>query len=184
MDRYRVTRGDGAAYLCTLTIHHWLPVFNAGTHYAGVILQSLEFMRRSKGLRLHAYVVMIDHLHLIACHDDLSGAMRDLKSWTALRLIEELHRDGRTRWLRLMEVGKDVCEKERGQQFRVWEDGFHPKVITSDAMFLQKLDYVHGNPVRKGFVSQPEDWRWSSAGNYLQQPGCALEIDPIGPLIA
>ena len=183
MDRYRIAKGDGAPYLCTLTILHWLPVFNAGDDYARIITGSLDFCRRNKGLLLHAYVIMIDHVHLLARHpDDLSGVIRDFKSWTAKRILEMLHRDGCDRWLRLMEIAAQAGGSD-GSRFQVWQEGFHPKVMTSDAMILQKLDYVHRNPVHKGFVMNAEDWRWSSARNYISGDDSVLEIDRVAPLI-
>ena len=56
-------------------------------------------------------------------------------------------------------------------EYQVWEEGFHPKQITSDEMMAQKLEYIHFNPVTRGFVDKPEDWRYSSARNYLGKAG-------------
>ena len=181
MDRYRITKGDNHACLCTMRFTYWLPLFNAGEHIPCIVLESLDFCRRQKGLILHAYLLMIDHMHLIARHDDLSGALRDFKSWTSRRISEALEKDGHQRWLGLMETR--AATTAAGHDRKVWEDGFHPRQIGSDAIFLQKLDYVHNNPVRKGFVARAEDWRWSSAGNYANHRDTLLEIDPIGPLI-
>ena len=50
-------------------------------------------------------------------------------------------------------------------------------------MMQQKMEYIHANPVRKGFVAVAEDWRWSSAANYLRGDHSVLEIDPIASLI-
>lgn len=180
MDRYRVIKGDNHAYLCTIRFVYWLPLFNAGEPIARVVLDSLDFCRRKKGLILHAYVIMIDHIHFIARHNDLSSFVRDFKTWTSKQIAASLEKDGREQWIDLMEnrVGAGVK-----QQRRVWDDGFHPKRIESDAMFLQKLEYVHNNPVRKGFVGSPADWRWSSAANYENKPQPAIEIDLVAPLV-
>ena len=180
MDRYRVSN-DGCAYLCTMRFTHWLPVFNAGGRVSQIVLDSLAFCRKEKGLILHAFVLMIDHLHLIARHEDLSGIIRSFKSWTSRRISDALKQDGRDQWLALMESRARI--EGDSLTFKVWEEGFHPKRIESDAMFLQKLDYVHNNPVRKGFVSLPEHWRWSSAANYMKSGGTVTEIDPVDPLI-
>lgn len=56
--------------------------------------------------------------------------------------------------------------KERGEN-KIWQEGYHPEAIKSTPFFAQKLDYIHDNPVKKGFVVQPEHWKYSSARNYL-----------------
>jgi len=181
MDRYRVEKGDSRAYLCTCAFVDWLPIFNGGYAYFEVVLDSLAYCRRNKGLVLHAYVLMVDHLHLIARHEDMSGFIRDFKSWTARGYLERLAADKKGDWLEIMR--RTVRKEGRMQEFQVWQDGFHPKSITSDAMMLQKMKYIHNNPVRKGFVVAPEDWRYSSARNYLRGDQSVLEIDLVGSLI-
>ena len=180
MDRYRVEKGDNRSYLCTCAFANWLPIFNVGPQYADVVLDSLKFCRQRKGLILHGFVLMIDHLHLIVRHEDLSGLMRDFKSWTAKAIAETLEQNKRHDLLAAL---KSAATHAVGQDLKVWQDGYHPKAIQSDAMMQQKLDYIHANPVRKGFVASAEDWRWSSASNYLPGDHSVLEIDPIAPLI-
>ncbi|WP_308472004.1 hypothetical protein [Methylobacter tundripaludum] len=54
---------------------------------------------------------------------------------------------------------------------QVWEEGNHPQIIESEAVMHQKLDYIHQNPVKRGYADQPEYWRYSSARNYAGQAG-------------
>jgi REP element-mobilizing transposase RayT len=54
---------------------------------------------------------------------------------------------------------------------QVWQEGFHPKQIIGDSMMIQKIEYIHNNPVKRGFVDFPEDWRYSSARNYFDSEG-------------
>jgi putative transposase len=60
--------------------------------------------------------------------------------------------------------------------FQVWEEGSHPQRIEHEDVMRQKLDYLHYNPVKRGYVDRPEHWRWSSARDYLGQPGL-IEVD-------
>jgi putative transposase len=58
---------------------------------------------------------------------------------------------------------------DREHQF--WQEGNHPKQIISHEMMRQKIEYIHHNPVRRGYVDLPEYWRYSSARNYIGKKG-------------
>jgi hypothetical protein len=61
------------------------------------------------------------------------------------------------------------------QDYQVWEEGAHPQLITNSDMLIQKLNYIHFNPVRSGFVDDPLDWRYSSY-RYYEGVDCLLPI--------
>lgn len=56
-------------------------------------------------------------------------------------------------------------------EHQVWQEGLHPKQLFTPEKVEQKLDYIHFNPVKAGFVDVPNDWRYSSARNYGGQDG-------------
>ncbi len=62
-------------------------------------------------------------------------------------------------------------EHKHDRQFQFWQEGSHPERITSLEMLQQKIDYVHFNPVRRGYVDMPEHWRYSSARDYAGGKG-------------
>ena len=51
----------------------------------------------------------------------------------------------------------------------MWQEGNHPQQIQNDDMMWQKLQYIHDNPIRRGYVDDPLHWRYSSARNYARQ---------------
>ena len=53
------------------------------------------------------------------------------------------------------------------QEHQLWQEGSHPKAILDDVMMVQKLEYTHNNPVKRGLVASPEHWRYSSAHEWL-----------------
>src|SRR3990172_8535183 len=57
--------------------------------------------------------------------------------------------------------------KKKKQKYKIWQDEFHPKAVYTPEFLLQKMEYMHNNPVRKGLVLKPEHWRYSSARTYL-----------------
>jgi hypothetical protein len=57
------------------------------------------------------------------------------------------------------------------REHQVWQEGSHPEQIEGEAMMLQKLEYIHNDPVARGYVDEPIHWRYSSARNYVGMPG-------------
>jgi putative transposase len=68
-----------------------------------------------------------------------------------------------------LESHKDLHKTD--QRFQVWQEGSHPQRIASDEMMVQKLEYMHQNPQKRGYVDEPTHWRYSSARNYAGLPG-------------
>ncbi len=77
--------------------------------------------------------------------------------------------------LRFFHVGANL--DARGNTYKVWQDGFHPIAIESKKFFLQKLGYIHENPVKKGFVEKAEHWKYSSARNYYYKDHSIIEVE-------
>ena len=174
MGRYREIPGYPGPYFTTWAIVEWLPVFSR-PDYFDAIVGSLKHCRAHKGLLLHAFVIMPTHAHLIASAPEggkISDLMRDMKAFTSRRITDLLGSDRRQHFLQVF--ARHAGENE---EYRVWQKGYQPKLLMGEKMALQKLSYVHGNPVRAGYVDQPEDWRYSSARNYLDRTDCVMDVD-------
>jgi REP element-mobilizing transposase RayT len=107
---------------------------------------------------------MDNHLHAILAAPDLSAVLRDLKSFTAKAILQLLTAEGRDWLLNQLEYYR---AKHKATAHQVWQEGSHPQVINDDAMMFQKLEYLHNNPVKRGWVVAPEHWRYSSAHEWL-----------------
>ena len=161
--RYTV-REKERAHFVTSTIVDWLPIFTTQA-CCDILAGSLAFCRREKGLRLYAWVIMENHFHAVVHADDLPRVMADLKKFTAGKLLAQLEAERRTWLLDLLAAGK-AAHKTRST-WQLWQEGYHPQVIYSDQTMMQKLDYIHANPVRRGWVASPEHWSYSSAHEWL-----------------
>lgn len=154
-------------YFITTSVVEGLSLF-ADTELSGIVLEALTYLQEESNIKLYAYVLMHNHLHLIAEGEDLSGKLRKLKSYTARKIIDVLKERNRALILRKLSMNKHDHHKD--SEYQVWQEGFHPKQINSLTMMSQKIEYIHFNPVKASFVDKPEDWRCSSARNY-----CGLE---------
>ncbi|MDZ7694746.1 MAG: transposase [Balneolaceae bacterium] len=145
-----------------------LPLF-CNPLVADIILECLKFMRDEKGVRITAYVIMENHIHAIMQGDDLAAKVSQLKSYAARQIIDLFKEHQRTRWLKRLAYVKQSHKSDR--DFQVWEESFHPKQVIGDDMMRQKIEYIHRNPVKRGYVDEPEHWRYSSARNYAGRRG-------------
>ena len=160
--RYQASRPD-AAYFVTSTIIEWLPVFTTQA-CCDILADSLSFCRDRKGLKIYGWVIMHNHFHAIVAAPDLSGALADLKKFTARKLVEQLSIEKRE-WL--LNQFSYYRARHKISSHQIWQEGFHPQEILGDTMMLQKLEYLHHNPIRAGLVVAPEHWRYSSAHEWL-----------------
>jgi putative transposase len=169
--RYRIVEG-AHPYFLTGTIVGWLPVFTR-PEAVQIVLDSWRFLQKNNRLTLYGYVVMENHVHLVASADDLSKEIGDFKSFTARRIIDLLTERKETPLLEQLEHFKERHKTDR--TYQLWQEGSHPKQIQNDEMMRQKLEYTHNNPVRRGYVDDPIHWRYSSARNYAGLKG-VLEV--------
>lgn len=160
--------GNDAPYFMTMTVNHWLPVFTR-PETVEILLDSWRFLQAQHDWRLHGYVILENHLHIIAGSSQIGRDMQRFKSYTARRVIDHLEEVRAERLLDLLALFKRVHKRQSDYQF--WEEGSHPQRIESAGVMRQKLDYIHYNPVKRGFVDLPEHWRWSSARDYAGGSG-------------
>jgi len=169
MPRSRYRFGDDAyPYFMTWTIVGWLPVFTR-QESTKIIYDSWRFLQLEREFQLLGYVILENHVHLIATAPNLASAVKCSKSFTALQIVELLKKRNARQLLRGLAALKLPSKKQSEHQ--VWQEGSHPKMIETDEMLWQKLEYIHNNPVERGYVDDPLHWRYSSARNYAGQPG-------------
>ncbi len=173
--RYTFIYNDCPHFL-TFTVLNWIALFG-NTDVVQIVLNSLKFMVENKRLTLHGWMIMENHIHLIASALDLSKEIHDFKSFTARSIIDFLEKNHFSSLLdqfRIFKKGHKVH-----QEYQFWEEGSHPEMILNLEMLNQKLDYIHHNPIRRGYVDEPSHWRYSSYVDYHGGHGL-LPIEIIG----
>ena len=162
-------------HFLTCTLVNWMPLFG-NMEIVQIILDSLNFLQCQQRLTLYGYVIMENHLHLIAAAANLSKEIGNFKSFTARSIIDLLEKNNANYTLKQLELYK--LKHNTKQEYQLWQEGFHPQAIANEEIFIQKLDYIHNNPVRRGYVDEPSHWRYSSYRNYMGLPSL-LEVDLI-----
>ncbi len=165
--RYKVFN-HSAPHFLTCTVVNWLPIFGHPS-VTQIVFDSLTFLQRERRLLIYGYVIMENHLHLVASSSALAKEIGDFKSYTARTIVEKLKQEGRHSLLAEFHAHKLAHRDDR--PFQIWQEGSHPEEIFSEEMLRQKLEYIHNNPVRRGYVADPLHWRYSSAANYAGEAG-------------
>jgi len=169
--RYHFAEYDRPHFL-TCTVVEWLPVFTR-QKAVDILLDAWRYLGEHQDLKLYGYVVLENHLHTVAQAEDLPSIWNGFKSYTARKIISLLEANEAEALLQRMRLSLKAHRNDREHQF--WQEGSHPQVIENEVVLRQKLDYIHNNPVKRGYVDQPEHWRWSSARNYAGEAGL-LEV--------
>lgn len=174
---YKIEAQDGV-YFLTFQVVKWIDLFTR-SGYRDIVIESLKYCRENKQFHIFAYVVMSNHVHLLAQSGTgkMSDSIREFKSFTARKLIEAIatETESRREWmLNLFEFS--AKQHKRNEKYQLWTHENHAEFVYSEKFMQQKINYIHDNPVRAGIVAKPEDFVYSSAGSYAGMKGL-LDID-------
>ena len=183
MSRNYKIGNPSALYFITCTTTNWIDVFTR-TDYADIFLECVRHCQKHKGLEVYAWCIMSNHAHLIiGSHGKhISDIMRDLKGYSSKKIVEEIRnnpKESRQRWL-LWLFQKEGRFNPNNKEFQFWQNGYHPIELSSHEISMQKLEYIHLNPVKAGLVEQAHHYRYSSAIDYETGRKGMLELHKLG----
>jgi len=174
---YKIVAPD-RAYFLTFTVVDWVDIFTRKI-YRDIVLDSFRYCRTFKGLKIWAYVIMSNHVHCIlsAQKENLSDIIRDFKRHTASTILKTIQspRESRRDWM-MKRFEFAAMSNVRNSPHQFWLHDNHAEELITLPFTAQKLNYIHLNPVRAGFVEKPEEWLYSSARDYRLMPSL-MEID-------
>ena len=169
--RFVISQDSPALYI-TIVTRNRLPVFRTD-EMKQVVCKALNEARNSARLLLFAYVIMIDHLHLLTSRPSTtSEVLRTLKGVSARRVINYLKENSHHASLAKLQHQ----DRERNYKYSLWQTEKNVLPLFSEGMFMEKVNYIHQNPVRGGLAESVLDYRWSSARIWR---GCPLEDEPL-----
>jgi putative transposase len=156
--RHRSLQKHGTFFITTSTYNKIIR-FNKREDFE-IALNNIEYYRKRDNAKIHAYVIMPNHLHLLLTlpkESNISFFIRDVKK----RIAFEYFKD----------------RNMKNQKF--WQYRFDDVYIYSEDIYRIKLNYIHYNPVKAGLVKKPEDWKYSSANYYLNGETYNVRVDPL-----
>jgi putative transposase len=153
--------GSGYLHFITTSCYHRLPLL-AKPENRDLFLEVFEQVRRRYRFVVVGYVVMPEHLHLLVSEPergDLSLVMQVLKQGFARQLLCQIRRRNDPRQGQLWDIALE--------QQHIWQKRFYDFAVWTAEKRWEKLHYIHENPVRRGLVLEPQQWKWSSARYWL-----------------
>jgi putative transposase len=172
---------DNAACFWTSSVVNFIPVL-ADAAVADCLLALWDKYRKAYGVKLLGYVIMPNHFHIAVWSEKAEDVQRFLRR---ILIVSSLEIGGMVKlkadagdalagtWLRAFQ-----SHAGSGSGLAIWKERGRAFPVTSGDTMRQKLDYMHGNPVRMGLVSAPDDWRLSSASWYAGGSG-PISIDVV-----
>ncbi|HXE74534.1 MAG TPA: transposase [Candidatus Xenobia bacterium] len=162
----------------TGSVYRRIPIFRYSAP-CRIFLRSLEAYRRSYGLRLHAYVLMPDHYHLLLWFPPerrLADFLRDFKSLAGKQIIDWLRREKLEQLLDRFRLARPPKQR-RDARSSILQQKTHVKVLSTSRALGQKIEYIHMNPVVERLAESPHLYLHSSARAYAGTELTPAKVD-------
>ena len=160
-------------YFITFTLGQWQNIFTE-KKYLDLIYKWFDYQKETYQNKIHGYVIMPNHFHGLLFISEysppLSKLIQNAKRFLAYQIVKYLHEDQKNNLLLLF---ADKAQQKKGAKHKVFEERYDSKVIDSEQLYLEKLNYIHNNPCAKHWklAKSPEEYLYSSARNYLAGQG-------------
>ena len=159
-----------AAYFVSFAIVEWIDVFT-WNEYKDILLDSLSFSQKNKGMEIFAWCIMTNHIHLVfrsVGEHKPENLLGDFKRFTSRKIMQAIidnPRESRKEWL--LEQFKKAAESTTNvNNYQLWRHDNKPIELWSNNVITEKINYIHNNPVEEGLVFRAEDYVYSSARDY------------------
>ncbi len=173
---YQIVEQDSLHYV-TFQVVEWVDIFSRKI-YRDIATDSLKYCQQNKSLEINAFVVMSNHIHLLIRSGigKLSDTIKEFKSYTAKQILTEIELGNESRKEWMLNIFEFAAKKhKRNEKYQFWTHENHAELIYSDNFILQKVNYIHDNPVRAGIVEKPQDYLYSSARAFAAMD-CIIDV--------
>ncbi len=177
-ESYQIRDPQGL-YFLTFQVVGWADIFTRKI-YRDILIESFQYCRLQKGLKLHSYVIMSNHVHCILSTEfNLSAIVRDFKKFTSKAILKQLEspKESRKDWMKLVfEYHAKYNKRVKLVQF--WTHENHAVELSTNAMIDSRIKYIHQNPVKAGIVENDYEYLYSSARNFAEL-SAMIDIDAL-----
>lgn len=174
-------RDQYAVHFITFSVVEWVDVFTR-KKYADILVDSLKYCQLNKGLLIHAWCIMSNHVHLIISTNgstQLSDVIRDFKKFSSSAIINTIKdnpTESRKNWM-LWIFKKAGEHNKRNKNYQFWQQENHPVECSTQDILQSRMIYLHENPLRAGIVRLEQDYLYSSGIDYYGKERGLIDID-------
>ena len=180
-DKYIIGDQHGC-YFVTFTVVEWIDIFTRPI-YRDILVASLNYCIKHKGLVVYGWVIMSNHIHLIIStktyQENISEIIRDFKKFTSGEIVWAIRSGGESRreWM-LSLMSQEARRSGRAKWFKLWRDDNHAVEIDGIMIGIdERLEYIHNNPVKNGLVENAWEYLYSSARDYQLERKGMIDIE-------
>jgi REP element-mobilizing transposase RayT len=176
---YKFHNPEGIFFV-SFAIVEWLDVLTR-VEYKNVILDSLHYCQKNKGMEIFAYCIMANHMHLVfRCINGFEpqDVLVDFKRYTSKTIVKAIRdnpKESRREFL-LEQFSKAADKTSNVKNYQFWRHDNKPIELWSNKVIFEKINYVHNNPVEEGLVYYPEEYVYSSAKDYADEKGLLDDV--------
>ncbi len=174
--RHRNSLTECSHFFVTTTVTEFLEIFK-DDNACLLLVNNIKHYQKKYSFIVLGYVIMPSHFHWIVevnkKFGTISDIMRDIKKYSAWDIMEYLTKEKKGN----NKIFQEAAKNYKGQKRKFWMPRFDDEVIRNEKMFWSKLRYIHNNPVEEGLVVKPEDYKYSSARNYVYGDQSVLSVD-------
>lgn len=139
------------------------------------LADAVNLAREKHHLKIWAYVFMPNHVHLLLYPErdvySISAILLTIKQSASRRILIHTRKHNPIRL-------KEFSTGQASKKYRFWQDGGgYDRNIISRTTLMKVIDYIHNNPLRKGLVNAPEEWKWSSFPDWYNEIQGPIPID-------
>ena len=176
---YKFKEPEGI-YFVSFAVVEWIDVFTRN-EYKNIVIDSLCYCQREKGMEIFAWCIMTNHVHLIFRSvkgqkpELLLGDFKRFTSKAVVKAIQNNFRESRKEWL-LEQFAKAASKSSNVKEYQFWRHDNKPVELWRNKVIDEKIRYIHNNPVEEGLVFYPEDYVYSSARDYSGAKGILPDV--------
>ncbi|NOQ24592.1 MAG: transposase [Bacteroidales bacterium] len=176
---YKFHNPEGA-YFISFAVVEWLDIFTRN-EYKNILIDSLHYCQKEKGMEIFAWCIMTNHIHLI--FRSVKGQkpqllIGDYKRFTSKSIVQAIidnPKESRKEWL-IAQFLKAGTKSSNVKKYQFWRHDNKPIELWSNKVIAEKINYIHNNPVEEGLVYKPEDYVYSSARDYSGEKGILNDV--------
>lgn len=167
-------------YFVSFAVVEWMDVFTRN-EYKDIAIDSLRFCQQKKGMEIIAWCIMTNHVHLIYRIVDggkPEKVLGDFKRFTSRQIVQAIidnPRESRKEFL-LSKFKEAATKSSNVKHYQFWRHDNKPIELWSNKVIAEKINYIHNNPVKEGYVFRPEDYKYSSAVDYSDEKGLLDDV--------